>query len=848
MDIKTNKMIKEFTDLVVWQEGHRLAILIYTVTKSFPREEVYSLIDQTRRAASSVTANIAEGFGRNTMKDKMQFFYIARGSLTELKNHILLARDINYLSGVKSKEILDQIMQVERLLHGLIRKSRTFLPRVPISALLILITTIGYLLSTSAAYASALAKPANNLGLVGYWSFNDATGTKATDSSGRGNTGTTQNIAAPPTATSDWGAGKFGAGMMLDGSNDYVEVPSSASLQMSSAVTVSAWVKMRSLSSSADQDIVIRGNDTVSNYYIWFNFKTTIPACGPGHLVVGFYGGGNFRDLCSVKTNWATDTWYHVSFSYDQQNILLYVNGAQDNSLPNTNAMDTTASVLRIGSKRGVTPDEFFNGTLDEVRIYNRALGATEVAALYNSGAAKTKIANNLGLVGYWSMDDATGTIATDSSILRNSATWSGSGGANTTPSWAKGQRGYALNFDGTDDNLSLATESNFDFERTQAFSVVSWVKPNVTRSGVEAGYNIFSKLDHLTPFRGFEFGIDWNQEAKLNKSTLKFFLINTFMTNFIDVNGNTDLQNGIWYHLAVTYDGSSTASGTKMYIDGASEAVTANYNNLNATTLNNITPRIGSRNAAGVYMKGSIDDVRVYNRELSATEIANLYASGETKINSSTNTQLTNTQLTNGLVGLWSFNGHDIRGTTAYDRSGQGNNGTLTNGPAPISGKMGQALRFDGVDDYVGVSSAHVIKTISLWVNPKSSGGALYTSGGYNFVSITGSNELYIQCNGCAGPPNTYNFGQVITLNEWQHIGLSFTLGGGNAIVKAYRNGVSIGSTTLLDGYSAESGLGEIGGYNGASNIIDGSIDEVRVYNRVLTDSEIQQLYSLGK
>lgn len=89
--------IKLFTDLKVWQEGHQLVIATYQAPKIFPREELYSLIDQMRRSATSVTSNVAEWFGRQGYKDKIRFYYQAQGSLIELKNQILIARDVGYL-------------------------------------------------------------------------------------------------------------------------------------------------------------------------------------------------------------------------------------------------------------------------------------------------------------------------------------------------------------------------------------------------------------------------------------------------------------------------------------------------------------------------------------------------------------------------------------------------------------------------------------------------------------------------------------------------------------------------------------------------------------------------------
>ena len=122
-----NAKIKSFTDLIAWQEGHKLVILVYKVTKGFPREETYSLIDQMRRSASSVTSNIAEGFGRRGYKEKIQFYYLAQGLLTELKNQILIAKDVGYLDDAIFEALSQNADTTHKLLQGLITKSKTFL-------------------------------------------------------------------------------------------------------------------------------------------------------------------------------------------------------------------------------------------------------------------------------------------------------------------------------------------------------------------------------------------------------------------------------------------------------------------------------------------------------------------------------------------------------------------------------------------------------------------------------------------------------------------------------------------------------------------------------------------------
>ena len=118
MEFKSTK-IKSFTDLYAWQEGHKLVIMLYTITKDFPKEEIFGLVSQMRRSAVSITSNIAEGFSRNTIKDKIQFYCIAQGSLTELHSQLFIAKDVGYLSGEDFDKISKQTIVVHKLITGL---------------------------------------------------------------------------------------------------------------------------------------------------------------------------------------------------------------------------------------------------------------------------------------------------------------------------------------------------------------------------------------------------------------------------------------------------------------------------------------------------------------------------------------------------------------------------------------------------------------------------------------------------------------------------------------------------------------------------------------------------------
>jgi len=113
--------VKNFNDLKVWQDAHELVLEIYKVTKSFPKEEQFGLISQMRRAASSITANIAEGFGRFHYKDKIRFYQQSRASATELQSHILLSRDLKYLPRGNADQLFNQTSEVIKEINGLIR-------------------------------------------------------------------------------------------------------------------------------------------------------------------------------------------------------------------------------------------------------------------------------------------------------------------------------------------------------------------------------------------------------------------------------------------------------------------------------------------------------------------------------------------------------------------------------------------------------------------------------------------------------------------------------------------------------------------------------------------------------
>ncbi len=115
---------QDFTDLRVWQASHQLVLLTYKDTKAFPKDEQFALTSQMRRAAVSVTSNIAEGFGRHTPKDKEHFYVMASGSLLELKNQYITAKDLGYITENKLKSFNMLFIESKSLLNALLRTHR----------------------------------------------------------------------------------------------------------------------------------------------------------------------------------------------------------------------------------------------------------------------------------------------------------------------------------------------------------------------------------------------------------------------------------------------------------------------------------------------------------------------------------------------------------------------------------------------------------------------------------------------------------------------------------------------------------------------------------------------------
>lgn len=124
MKTEEKTRIEKFTDLKAWQASREMVFAVYQATKKFPHEEQFGITSQMKRAAVSVSSNIAEGFSRGSMKDKVHFYIMGHGSLTELQNQVILSRDLGFMSDENFRLFVEKAEQAEKLLVGLIKASK----------------------------------------------------------------------------------------------------------------------------------------------------------------------------------------------------------------------------------------------------------------------------------------------------------------------------------------------------------------------------------------------------------------------------------------------------------------------------------------------------------------------------------------------------------------------------------------------------------------------------------------------------------------------------------------------------------------------------------------------------
>lgn len=678
--------------------------------------------------------------------------------------------------------------------------------------------------ATTAPLAGTPAAEEKSAGPTAYWSFDEGYGTTAYDYTSSGKNGTLTGMSATPLPTSGWQTDDkciSGKCLAFDGTNDYVGTGTTSLNMGTSDFSISAWVKSKSTASGNNNGIVYKRG---TGYSYSEGYRLNMPN---GQFNFHIADGTNYNSLTIGNSGQYNDgKWHHVTAVATRgSEMRIYVDGVSRGSVAETNVGNINSNVdLEIGALLGGY--HFFNGSIDEPKIYNYARTAAQVKSDYNSGLAgmgKAKEGVGLGvgdrsdkwmtdsLLGYWKMDETSGNCVDSSG---NGIT----GTANGT-TVVPGKFGSGRQFNGTSDNVGISYTNP-----VTATSVVAWFKRTGTPNG---DYHI----------------ITGGQDVEISISQSGGGYIRTGVTTSTMgrqvFNSGTGLVDGNWHQVALTYDGSSLNS----YIDGVQTSSNSVSGNLSGTV-----QEIGRYLSNSYVANGIIDEVRIYGRGLSPSEIQQLY------------------NWAPGPVGYWKMDEGNWNGTTGEvaDSSVYGNSGTRGGNATTSSGKYGKAGIFDGAGDYVLIPATSILDvqdfTISSWnysddydqnmfMFEKTTNGSVNTQ--YSlFYNNGGSNhQIYFRTYGLS----TTDLYVTDSANgpvkgRWNHIVATYNSATGTK--KIYCNGIEIASQTDLTGAitTNPAGTSWIGTYGGGSGYpFNGKIDEMKIYNYTRTQKQIIEDMNAG-
>lgn len=454
-----------------------------------------------------------------------------------------------------------------------------------------------------------------------------------------------------------------------------------------------------------------------------------------------------------------------------------------------------------------------------------------------------SKPPNNLGLVGYWSFNEGTGTQAGDFSGLGNH------GVLTSSPTWVSGKRGRALNFN-TDNFVRVSGVPVTSAVRTYS----AWISPRTS------GESNFGTIIGTDVGGGAFTGLVWSlcsgdAECSSQSNTLQLYQFFSGNDGIWHTGANTITLNA-WNHVALVYDSGSSTNEPVFYINGVL-AATTEVQNPTGTRVTDTDFHIGAYDDSDNFgFDGLIDEVRVYNRALGASEIAKLYDSGAVRINASSADLTNGTTLEQGLVGHWTFDGPDFA-DRVYDRSGNPNHGVLFNvatASAKAIGRLGQGFNTDANDDEIRIqdhASLDILSsfTLATWFKADSfaAGGfrtlmAKQGDGGYYLETF--DNEVSCGFNDGGAPFDHDTDTENLATGAWYHLACVFDDAGNT--IKIYINGVEELSEARSGAPSGNNNSFYLVSVNGAQ-VVDGTMDDPRVYNRALSPAEVQQLYKLG-
>jgi len=648
---------------------------------------------------------------------------------------------------------------------------------------------------------------------AGYWNFDDGSGVKAADFSGNNNDGAITGAA--------WVDGKYGSALIFDGVDDHINISNSSILEINGDITLSAWVYWK----GGEAYLFSKGS---GNDYTQ-EFEPLIEPSGEVRFIVGNSGGTGYGMFYSSGYMLLPNTWYYLTFAINGSNGFVYVNGLKRGAGGTITSRQNNNDYVRI-SGRQEGPDRYcLNGLMDDVKIYNYARTDEQIRQDYQAGMAnyfgpsgKTCSEDpascmDKGLMGYWSMDEGNGGVISDKSSNNNSGRFMNG------VKWAEGKQGMAANFDGINDFARIEATPMLT-PGTGSFSVEMWVR-RVGESSSSA---------HLASvYQG-----DYNRWVMYAPNGIVYLAMHDTEGNPVN-SPSYNLPDYKWHHIIAVRD--KAAGKVYLYADGRSIGTPT------IDITNNVSPNsiltIGAYKGAYAGFGGLIDEMRIYNRALSAEEVGYHYNQGEP-------------------VAHWDMD--EGEGSVVGDQTGNHNRGTLINGPTWAAGKYGSALNFDGINDYISVADSTVFNstsvTVSAWVKVDdwSIPNLLRGIVSYRYPDGTPSGYLLdiVADNGFGFATSRGTSGDFSAVSTGYSTGIWYYVSGiynyNDSTVKLYVDG-DLKKTSTMAGpisyndYPANMQFRIGYDYANSGRYFDGQIDNVRIYDYARTANQIKTDYQQG-
>jgi len=662
--------------------------------------------------------------------------------------------------------------------------------------------------------------------------------------------------------------------------------------------SASAWVYSTTMPGSGEQDaIIVKWDETSIDDQSYELILEDDDADTTGNFQVDLFNETDTQVITATGANdtVSQNTWHHVAFTFNggeagaAGDLKLYVDGVKvDENAANASFLGlenhtVDFTVGEYDTNDSEATNTAFTGRIDEVKVYSDELTAAQVLIDMNGGSAAAlggvlgdseaaDIAGGAGAnsVAYYPMDENSGTSTTadKSGIAVVDATMTGT---MTESDWVNGKVGTALDFDGSDDALTVATASdaNVDFNSTEDFSGSAWVYIK-TMPGSSNQDAIITKYDETSTLRGYRLVVE-NDDAD-STGNFQVEIYDESADQAITASGANDtVSENTWYHVLFTFNGgvAGAADDLELYTNGvltARNTVNASFLGLEDVAVDfsigdyDVTDVVANNTA----FTGIIDNVLIHDYVLSPAQVAYQFNRGRPvgwwKLDDCSGTTIDDNSIGgSGLVnsnnGTWSgSSGTNTSAGTCGSGTGTEawNNGT--------TGKLNYSLDFDGTDDVVTITNASEIDfdealqngmTFTGWIYANSDGeanvGEIFDKGATTFCRTDNESgsSLDLQCSlnlDSGGSDATLNVSAALTLNTWHHIAMAYTDDGDDEIT-LYVDGVDVGSSSDGSGAPQTTDTDNIliGGDSAAN--FDGQIDDFRVYSYELSAAQVRRI-----